>query len=145
MCNKLMIMENLFALMDSLDNMSDKLQTLFETGSIKQLSDGKTVIENDNFKLELDEKDNVMSIVLESKEQLYKEEFQDYCDTLDDEFFTKVCEVYENVYGEGSLSELDKEVTLEGMKSFKEIVKDVALVEIEKLTKYYDGTKTNNN
>lgn len=86
---------------------------------------------NNNGHLRVENLDNgfSMSYHYSSKEEVNKEEFHKFCDTLSDDLFQESCDLYTEVYGE--LKDLEDNTTNEKIDNFKTCVKRTAEEAIE--------------
>lgn len=125
-------MKNLFNL-NSL--FTDLLQdsTLVDLLKIENMTEDENSIEfkNNNGHLRVENLDNgfSMSYHYSSKEEVNKEEFHKFCDTLSDDLFQESCDLYTEVYGE--LKDLEDNTTNEKIDNFKTCVKRTAEEAIE--------------
>ena len=130
-------MTELMKMFSSLNDIKE-LNDLISEANLVKSEDGSLEFKNENAHLKFNQTDNGMSLSYsyESPKKDDKKAFTDLCDTFDDEFFNAACERYSEAYGNGSLNELNKNLTRENQEEFIKFALLEANEQIETLSNY---------
>lgn len=118
---------------------NEAIQSLLKADNQVESIDPETLIfKDDDSELKVKITDNSLSFSFNSikKPDTTREDFIKFCDTLDDEFFEEMCEMYTAANGDGSLNELNKNLTKEGIKEFYNYGVQIATQNINKFKNY---------
>lgn len=132
--------ENLNDFLKQLDTLKP-LQDLLKSGKVTRNDEGELEITDGETTLGIQCSDNGFKVSLttehedeESEEVLVRRAFEKFCDTIDDETFEQICNVFSENYF--SVKELNENLTSENIKLFLNCVLNVTTDKRDMYQKY---------